>query len=59
MAGIRNFLALMERVPHFHLWLVPKKKGPLKDLVPRPAVPATHRAAVAMSKTILIRFKRS
>lgn len=53
------FLALMERAPHFHLWLVPKKEGSrLKGaayLAARRA-PATRPAAAAMSKKIRRRF---
>ena len=54
------FLALMERAPHFQLWLVPKqKRGRLKGVahLARRRVPATSRAAEAISKRIRRRFK--
>ncbi len=56
------FLALMERAPHFHLWLVPKKKGGrLKGAAYLAAhrAPATNPAAAAMSKRIRRRFEGS
>jgi diadenosine tetraphosphate (Ap4A) HIT family hydrolase len=57
------FLALMERAPHFHLWLVPKKKGgALKGVayLARPAAaPASRRAAEAISEKIRKRLARS
>src|ERR1700684_2481710 len=47
------YLALMERVAHFHLWLVPKKdEGELRGvdyLAQRPPLTASHSAAEAMS----------
>jgi diadenosine tetraphosphate (Ap4A) HIT family hydrolase len=49
------YLALMERVPHFHLWLVPKKKQTrLKGVayLARRATPATNSAAEAIVKKI-------
>jgi diadenosine tetraphosphate (Ap4A) HIT family hydrolase len=56
------FLALMERVAHFHLWLAPKKKGgQLKGVayLARRPVPATKRAAAAMVKKIRNQLDRS
>jgi hypothetical protein len=47
----------MERAPHFHLWLVPKKEGRLKGvayLAQRRK--ATSKAAEAISKRIRTRF---
>lgn len=56
------FLALMERVAHFHLWLAPKKKGGrlsgVAYLARRP-VPATKRAADAMVKKIRKQLDRT
>jgi diadenosine tetraphosphate (Ap4A) HIT family hydrolase len=50
------FLALMERVAHFHLWLVPKKnEDPLRGvdyLAQQPPLTASHAAADAMSQKI-------
>jgi diadenosine tetraphosphate (Ap4A) HIT family hydrolase len=55
-------LALMERAPHFHLWLVPKKSGArlrgLAYLAKRPTPPSS-RAAEATSKKIRARYERS
>jgi diadenosine tetraphosphate (Ap4A) HIT family hydrolase len=56
------FLAFMEHSPHFHFWLVPKRKGGSVrglDYLARPATPTSHRAAVAISKKIERRFGRS
>ena len=56
------FLALMERVPHFHLWLVPKKKqGSLRGVayLARRPVPASSSAAEAISREIRRRIERS
>jgi diadenosine tetraphosphate (Ap4A) HIT family hydrolase len=56
------FLALIERVPHFHLWLVPKKKqGPLKGVayLARRPVPASKGEAEAMLRRIRRQFDRS
>jgi diadenosine tetraphosphate (Ap4A) HIT family hydrolase len=56
------FLALMERVSHFHLWLVPKKKqGPLRGVAypARLPVPASSSAAEAISRKLRRRFERS
>ena len=50
------YLALMEKVPHFYLWLVPKKDiGELKGadyLAQHPPLTATFEDAEAMSKKI-------
>jgi diadenosine tetraphosphate (Ap4A) HIT family hydrolase len=57
------FLALMERVAHFHLWLVPKKdEGPLRGvdyLAQQPPLTASHSAAEAMSRKIQAEFEPS
>jgi diadenosine tetraphosphate (Ap4A) HIT family hydrolase len=54
------FLALMERAPHFHLWLVPKMEGGrlrgAAYLARRP-VPMSNPAAAAISKKIRRRFQ--
>jgi diadenosine tetraphosphate (Ap4A) HIT family hydrolase len=50
------FLALMEKVAHFHLWLVPKKdEGELRGvdyLAQRPPLTSSHNEAEAMSLKI-------
>jgi diadenosine tetraphosphate (Ap4A) HIT family hydrolase len=50
------FLALMERVAHFHLWLVPKKnEGDLRGvdyLAQQPPLTASQSAAEEMSQKI-------
>src|ERR1700722_19224499 len=57
------FLAVMERAPHFHLWLVPKQgEGELRGvayLAQQPPLTASQTAAEAMSRTIRERFKQS
>jgi diadenosine tetraphosphate (Ap4A) HIT family hydrolase len=57
------FLALMEKVAHFHIWLVPKKdEGPLRGvdyLAQRPPLTASHAAAEAMSRKIRAEFEPS
>ena len=57
------FLALMERVAHFHLWLVPKKnEGDLLGvdyLAQQPPLTASHSDAEAMSRKIRAEFVRS
>jgi diadenosine tetraphosphate (Ap4A) HIT family hydrolase len=57
------FLALMERAPHFHLWLVPKKnEGDLRgvDYLPqRPPLSTSYSAAEAMSGEIRKQFEQS
>jgi diadenosine tetraphosphate (Ap4A) HIT family hydrolase len=50
------YLALMEKVAHFHLWLVPKKnEDPLRGvdyLAQRPPLTSSHSEAEAMSQKI-------
>jgi diadenosine tetraphosphate (Ap4A) HIT family hydrolase len=50
------FLALMERAPHFHLWLVPRKnEGDLRGaayLAQQPPLTSSYGDAEAMSRTI-------
>jgi diadenosine tetraphosphate (Ap4A) HIT family hydrolase len=57
------FLALMERAPHFHLWLVPKKnEGELRGvdyLAQQPPLTASYSAAEAMSRKIREQFEQS
>ena len=57
------FLGLMERAPHFHLWLVPKKnEGDLRGvayLAQQPPLTASYSAAEAMSRKIREQFERS
>ena len=57
------FLALMERAPHFHLWLVPKEnEGELRGaayLAQQPPRTATHSAAEEMTGQIRERFDGS
>ena len=57
------FLALMERAPHFHLWLVPKKdEGELRGvayLAQQPPLTTSYSAAEAMSRKIKEQFERS
>jgi diadenosine tetraphosphate (Ap4A) HIT family hydrolase len=57
------YLAVMERAPHFHLWLVPKKGGgePLGAayLAQQPPLTATYSDAEAMSRQIRERFDQS
>jgi diadenosine tetraphosphate (Ap4A) HIT family hydrolase len=57
------FLAVMERAPHFHLWLVPKKnEGELRGvdyLAQRPPLTASYSAAEAMSRKIREQFEQS
>lgn len=49
-------LALMERAPHFHLWLVPKKdEGDLRGvdyLAQQPPLTSSYSEAAAMSRKI-------
>jgi diadenosine tetraphosphate (Ap4A) HIT family hydrolase len=56
------FLALMERAPHFHLWLVPKKnEGELRGvdcLAQQPPLTASYSAAEAMSGKIRKQFEQ-
>jgi diadenosine tetraphosphate (Ap4A) HIT family hydrolase len=57
------FLALMERAPHFHLWLVPKKnEGELRGvayLAQEPPLTTSYSAAEAMSRKIREQFEQS
>jgi diadenosine tetraphosphate (Ap4A) HIT family hydrolase len=57
------FLALMERAPHFHLWLVPKKdEGDLRGadyLAQRPPLTSSFDDAAAMSRKIREHFEQS
>lgn len=57
------FLALMERAPHFHLWLVPKKgEGELRGvgyLAQEPPLTASPGEAAAMSRSIREHFDQS
>jgi diadenosine tetraphosphate (Ap4A) HIT family hydrolase len=57
------FLAVMERAPHFHLWLVPKRdEGELRGaayLAQDPPLTASYSVAEAMSRKIRAEFDRS
>ena len=57
------YLALMEKVAHFHLWLVPKKdEGPLlgvEYLAQQPPLTASYSEAEAMSQKIRAEFSVS
>jgi len=57
------FLALMERAPHFHLWLVPKKdEGDLRGadyLAQRPPLTSSFDDAAALSQKIRELFEQS
>ena len=57
------FLALMERAPHFHLWLVPKKdEGELRGvayLAQQPPLTTSYSDAEAMSRKIREQFEQS
>ena len=57
------FLAVMERAPHFHLWLVPKKnEGELRGvgyLAQQPPLTASYSAAEEMSRNIRADFDQS
>jgi diadenosine tetraphosphate (Ap4A) HIT family hydrolase len=57
------YLAVMERAPHFHLWLVPKKnEGNLVGadyLAQHPPLTASYSAAEAMSRKIRELFEQS
>ena len=56
-------LALMERAPHFHLWLVPKKDvGELRGvayMAQQPALTASQGDAEAMSRAIRAAYERA
>jgi diadenosine tetraphosphate (Ap4A) HIT family hydrolase len=56
------FLAVMERAPHFHLWLVPRYEGELRGaayLAQQPPLTASRSAAEAMSGKIREQFEQS
>jgi diadenosine tetraphosphate (Ap4A) HIT family hydrolase len=57
------YLAVMERAPHFHLWLVPKKNvGELRGaayLAQQPPLTASYSEAEAMSRKIRAEFESS
>ena len=57
------FLALMERAPHFHLWLVPKKNEAelrgMAYLAQQPPLTTSYSAAEAMSRKIREQLKQS
>jgi diadenosine tetraphosphate (Ap4A) HIT family hydrolase len=57
------YLAVMERAPHFHLWLVPKQnEGELRGvayLAQQPPLTASYSAAEAMSRKIREQFEQS
>jgi diadenosine tetraphosphate (Ap4A) HIT family hydrolase len=57
------YLAVMERAPHFHLWLVPKQnerelRG-VAYLAQQPPLTASYRAAEAMSRKIREQYEQS
>jgi diadenosine tetraphosphate (Ap4A) HIT family hydrolase len=56
-------LAVMERAPHFHLWLVPKKEvGELRGveyLAQQPPLTASRGDAEAMARKIREQFEQS
>jgi diadenosine tetraphosphate (Ap4A) HIT family hydrolase len=57
------YLAVMERAPHFHLWLVPKKdEGELRGvayLAQQPPLTSSYSAAEATSRKIREQFEQS
>jgi diadenosine tetraphosphate (Ap4A) HIT family hydrolase len=57
------YLAVMERAPHFHLWLVPKEKdGELRGaayLAQQPPRTATRSAAEQLARQIREHFEQS
>jgi diadenosine tetraphosphate (Ap4A) HIT family hydrolase len=57
------YLAVMERAPHFHLWLVPKKdEGDLRGvayLAQQPPLTTTYDDAAAMAQKIREQFEQS
>ncbi|HEX3793647.1 MAG TPA: hypothetical protein VHV57_04025 [Acidimicrobiales bacterium] len=57
------FLALMERVGHFHLWLVPKREeGELRGvdyLAQQPPLTSSYSEAEALSERIRAEFESS
>ncbi len=55
------FLALMERAPHFHLWLVPKQDGTEPkgvEYLAQPPGPASPSDAEAMARRIRAEFNK-
>ena len=63
--GVRRvyFLAVMERAPHFHLWLVPRKdEGELRGvayLAQQPPLTSSYSEAESMSRKIREQFEQS
>jgi diadenosine tetraphosphate (Ap4A) HIT family hydrolase len=57
------YLAVMERAPHFHLWLVPRKnEGELRGLAylaQQPPLTTSFSEAEAMSRKIQEQFDQS
>jgi diadenosine tetraphosphate (Ap4A) HIT family hydrolase len=57
------YLAVMERAPHFHLWLVPRKnEGELRGLAylaQQPPLTTSFSEAEAMSRKIREQFEQS
>ncbi len=57
------YLAVMERAPHFHLWLVPKEPGGdlrgVDYLAQQPPRTASYSEAEAMSHKIRAAFESS
>jgi diadenosine tetraphosphate (Ap4A) HIT family hydrolase len=57
------YLAVMERAPHFHLWLVPRKdEGELRGvayLAQQPPLTSSYSEAEAMSRKIREQFEQS
>jgi hypothetical protein len=56
------FLAVMERAPHFHLWLVPKNERELRGvayLAQHPPLTTSYSEAEAMSNKIREQFEQS
>jgi hypothetical protein len=57
------YLAVMERAPHFHLWLIPKKNvGELRGaayIAQQPPLTATFSEAEAISQKIRADFESS
>jgi diadenosine tetraphosphate (Ap4A) HIT family hydrolase len=56
------YLAVMERAPHFHLWLVPKKdEGELRGvayLAQQPPLTSSYTEAEAMSRKVREQFEQ-
>ena len=57
------YLAVMERAPHFHLWLVPRKdEGELRGvayLAQQPPLTSSYSEAESMSRKIREQFEQS